>query len=167
LMSDLPVQPLFLPLIHELARHAAAHEQTPLFHPVGAVVDPRGRERASTDDATTAVTSPDGRKRRLTSGQSGIELDTVGFYEAERASGARVLVAANLDSAESDLSALDPDELQAALRPAGRPAETATAITNAEAGARQTWWRSVLLALLLLMAAETILGNAKGLKTTS
>ncbi len=167
LMSDLPVQPLFLPLIHELARYASAHEDTPLFHRVGAAVTMAGGRNGKNTDPARSVTSPLGRKENLVAGTSGIELQIPGFYEAERLSGARYLVAANVDSGESDLTALDPDELVAAIRPGGRPAESPIAVTPAEAGARQTWWRLALLAVLLLMAAETIFGNARGQKAAS
>ncbi len=167
LMSDLPVQPLFLPLIHELARYASAHEDTPLFHRVGAAVTVAGGRNGRITDPARSVTSPLGRKEPLAAGTSGIELQIPGFYEAERGSGARYIVAANVESAESDLSTLDPDELVAAIRPGDRPAESPISVTPAEAGARQTWWRLALLAALLLMAAETILGNARGQKAAS
>lgn len=167
LMSDLPVQPLFLPLIHELARYASAHEDTPLFHRVGAAVTLAGGRNGQNTDPARAVTSPLGRKENLGVGASGIELQLPGFYEAERVSGARYIVAANVDSGESDLSALDADELAAAIRPRGRPAESPITVTPAEAGARQTWWRLALLVVLLLMAAETIFGNARGQKAAS
>lgn len=165
--SDLPVQPLFLPLIHELARYAAAHENTPLFHRVGAAVTLAGGRNGRNDDPARAFTSPLGRKENLAAGASGIELQLPGFYEAERASGARHVVAVNLESGESDLSVLDPDELEAAIRPGGRPAEASISVTPAEAAARQTWWRMALLGVLLLMAAETIFGNARGRKAAS
>ncbi len=167
LMSDLPVQPLFLPLIHELARYASAHEDTPLFHRVGAAVTLAGGRNGKGADPARSVTSPLGRKENLAAGASGIELQMPGFYEAERVSGGRYLVAANVDAGESDLSALDPDELVAAIRPGGRPADSPITVTPAEAGARQTWWRLALLAVLLLMAAETIFGNARGQKAAS
>lgn len=167
LISDLPVQPLFLPLIHELARYAAAHEDTPLFHRVGAAVTVAGGKNGRNVDPARSVTSPLGRKENLVAGANGIELQMPGFYEAERASGARYIVAANLESGESDLSALDPDEFEAAIRPGGRPAESPITVTPAEAAARQTWWRLALLAVLLLMAAETFFGNARGQKAAS
>ncbi len=166
LMSDLPVQPLFLPLIHELARYASAHEDTPLFHRVGAAVTVAGGRKGKNSDPARSVTSPLGRKENLAAGTSGIELQIPGFYEAERVSGTRYMVAANVDSGESDLSTLDPDELLAAIRPGGRAAESPITLTTAEAGARQTCWRLALLAVLLLMAAETIFGNARGQRAT-
>ena len=111
--------------------------------------------------------SPLGRKEKVEPGAAGLELNAVGFYEIEHASGARSLIAANVDSAESDLTSLDPDELQAAIRPAGQKAAPAIEVTALEASARQTWWRLALLAVILLMVAETVLGNAKGQKATS
>lgn len=168
LMSDLPVQPLFLPLIHELARHASAHENTPLYHRVGAAVEVSGEGLgAARRDRAVVVISPAGRPLSLAEGVTGIELQAPGFYEIQDNSSTRRFIAANLDAGESDLTALDPDELAAAVRPAVRSNENTIAVTEAEAGARQNWWRLALLAVVLLMGAETVFGNARGQKATS
>jgi hypothetical protein len=167
-MSDLPVQPLFLPLIHELARYAAAHKEAPLYHRVGSAVDLRNKETGPAADPVTVVVSPSGRGDKLGESASGFEVQATGFYEAVRKSGGRSFMAANIDPAESDLTSLTQDELGAAVRPAGSaPDPAATALTPAEGGARQSWWRLALASLLLLLAMEAVLANTRGQRATS
>jgi hypothetical protein len=166
LMSDLPVQPLFLPLIHELARYASAHRETPLYQRVGSSIDIAGRTEPGLEDPPVTVVLPSGRKEKIAEGSSGIELQAVGFYETTRASGARGVTAANIDSAESDLTALEPGELEAALRRASRSVNPEVAVSPGEQGARQSWWRLALLSVALLMLLETLFGNTKAPRVT-
>lgn len=167
IMSDLPVQPLFLPLIHELARYASAHKEAPLYHRVGAAIDFRDKQNASVTDPVQTVADPAGRSEKLADGTPGIELEQAGFYDATRRSGSREAVAVNVDAAESDLTWLRQEELVAAVRPAqGAPAGTA-ALSPREDGARQSWWRLALLSLVLLMAFEGLLANTRGQKAAS
>ncbi len=166
-MSDLPVQPLFLPLIHELARYVSAHKDEPLYHRVGGAVDLRGKEKPAGADPVTAFVLPSGRKETRAEGATGLEPQDVGFYEAIRGSGAPSLIAVNLDPAESDLTTLDQEELGAAVRPAGRLPEPALALTPAEEGVRQSWWRLALMSLALLMVLETVFANSRGQRAPS
>jgi hypothetical protein len=160
-MSDLPVQPLFLPLIRELARYVSAHQETPRYHRVGGSVDLRGKDTKPGADPLTALLSPSGRREEMRAGTSGIELQEIGFYETVRESGIRRIIAANIDPTESDLTSLDQEELAAAVRPAGRLPDPALTATPAEGSARQSWWRVALLSLALLMVLETILANSR------
>lgn len=160
-MSDLPVQPLFLPLIHELARYVSAHQEAPLYHRVGAAVDLRGKETAAVADPVTSIVSPSGGKERMAEGASGFEPQEPGFYEAVRGSGARRMFAVNIDTAESDLTSLDPKDLEAAVRPVVRMPDRSLAPPPAEDGARQSWWRMTLMSLLLLLGIETAFANTQ------
>ena len=162
-MSDLPVQPLFLPLVHELARYASSHESTPLFHRVGSAADFRATDANPRADRVESVTRPDGRRERLPEGVTSVELDAPGFFEARRASGRTDIVGANLDVAESDLTTLDQGELQAALRPA-RPLTESQAAPDAGPDAAREWWKAALVALLLLTLTEAVLANERGRK---
>lgn len=167
LMSDLPVQPLFLPLIHELARYASAHQDAPLYHRVGGAFDlGEGQPKASAAEPASVVT-PSGRKKTLAAGASGIELEETGFYEARRGPGPPGAIAVNIDTAESDLTSLDEEELTAALRPGGQTSEPARMAVPLEAAARQLWWRAALLSVALLMVLEAILGASPRPKTAS
>jgi hypothetical protein len=95
-----------------------------------------------------------------------LELDEQGIYEVRpnAAVGARPeAIAVNLDPAESDLTAIDPRELVAAVTgkatpTAARPIETQE-MTREESERRQGLWWYLLLAGLLLLAAETAISN--------
>ncbi len=167
LMSNFPVQPLFLPLIHELARYASAHQDAPLYHRVGGAFPlGDGRDAAPAGRPATVI-SPSGRRQTLEAGVLGFELDEAGFYEASRGSAPASVIAVNIDSAESDLTSLDREELEAALRPTGPAEGPARPAGPLEEGSRQTWWRASLLAVVLLMGLESLLGTARGQKPAS
>ncbi len=72
-------------------------------------------------------------------------------------------MAVNADRRESDLTMLDPDELAGAItgRAGGRAPGNlvARALTPAEQEGRQALWRYLLVAVLLLLAADTMLSN--------
>jgi len=167
LMSDLPVQPLFLPLMHELARYASAHQAAPLYHRVGGAFDFKGAGAAPGASQPASVVSPSGRKQTLDAGGAGIELDEPGFYEASRGATPLPAIAVNTDAAESDLTSSDPEELVAALRPAGPTEFPARAPASVEESDGRVWWRAALLVVALLMALEAVLGTARGPKTAS
>jgi hypothetical protein len=166
-MSDLPVQPLFLPLIHELARYASAHQDAPIYHRVGGAFDLGDGKTAGGSSLAATVVSPSGGRLTLAAGTSGIELDEAGFYEAQRGSGPPRVVAVNIDTAESDLTSLDREELDSALRRGGRTPEPARMTTAPEVGTRQRWWRAALVSVALLMLLEAVLGAVPGQKTAS
>ena len=69
----------------------------------------------------------------------------------------------NLDPAESELSALDPAELVAAVTGHATPAAQQTAepqeMTREETERRQSLWWYLLMAGLLLLAIETVISN--------
>jgi len=166
-MSDFPVQPLFLPLVHELARYASAHQDAPLYHRVGGAFDLGDGRDAAPGGRSATVVSPSGRRQTLEASVLGLELDEAGFYEASRGSAPPRAIAVNIDTSESDLTSLDLEELEAALRPTGPAEGPARPATPLEDGARQSWWRASLLAMVLLMALESLLGAARGQKTAS
>ncbi|MBX7187392.1 MAG: BatA and WFA domain-containing protein [Vicinamibacteria bacterium] len=161
LTSDLPVQPLFLPLIHELARYVSAHQDVPLYYRVGGAFEV-GSSRYPAALSPATVVSPSGRKQTLAAGVSAVELEEPGFYEAARGSGPPASVAVNIDTAESDLTMLDQEEMEAALRPAAASSPPVRVATQPEDGARQLWWRVALLSVALLLALEAVLGAARG-----
>jgi hypothetical protein len=69
----------------------------------------------------------------------------------------------NLDPAESDLARMDPQELVAAVvgraTPLDARPETAEELSPQDAEKRQGLWWYLLAAGLLLLAAETVVGN--------
>jgi hypothetical protein len=159
--NDLALQPVFLPFLHRLVRHAAGHVESPAWHTVGEALDLTGQPSLGKE---ATVLAPSGERVPLPEGARGIELAAPGFYEVRSAgSDAAVEIAAvNVDRAESDLAALDPEELAGEVRHAG--AGTAgqrpePALTTGEQEDRQALWRYLLMAALALLAMETVLSN--------
>lgn len=160
--SDLPFHPLWVPLVHQLARRSMAGRESRAWF-----TSPHALNLA-TEGAVT-VESPSGERVRLEpdSQQTTVELRERGFYEVRggaTAIGAGRPIAVNVDLVESDLSHMDPAELVAALtenneRGAGPSARAPFQGTAQELERRQAIWWYLLLAALLLLAAETLFSN--------
>lgn len=159
--NDLPVQPVFLPLVQSLVRHAAGWTPQRPWEMVGQVLALSDGRR----NALVAV-APSGERTRWTEDDSlrSLPLREQGFYEIRDGDAvvpSRV-VAVNTDPRESELGAFAADELSRAASPAGTANATATATTTlslAERERRQTLWWYVLVVALLLLAAESLLSN--------
>lgn len=160
--NDLPVQPVFLPLVQSLVRHAAGWTPQRPWETVGQVLALSGARKG---EGLVAV-SPSGERTRWTEDDSlrSLPLRAQGFYEirdADAVAPSRV-VAVNPDPTESELGAFAPDELSRAVSPAGTVNATVAATTTlslAERERRQTLWWYVLVVALLLLAAESLLSN--------
>lgn len=159
--NDLPLQPVFLPFLHQAAKYAAGYREERPWAIVGEAVNP------AAGDTPTVVVTPSGAHLRLgTPGApASVELTEQGFYEIRRAGGAgnaARIVAANVDLAESDLTPLDEELLATAVAPRaprGGEARAAEAITPAALERRQSVWWYLLAAAFLLLGAETLLSN--------
>jgi hypothetical protein len=163
--SDLALKPVFLPLVHQLTRYLGQYEQTSSWSTVGQVVDLSVLLKTKTD---RVVMTPAGERVQYGAADPAIlELNEHGAYEirAAAAPGARPdRIAVNIDPAESDLTALDPAELVAAVT--GRAAqataatgEAAAELTPEEAEKHQNLWWYLLIAGVLLLAAEMVVAN--------
>ncbi|HEX6057729.1 MAG TPA: BatA domain-containing protein, partial [Gemmatimonadaceae bacterium] len=91
--SDLALQPVYLPFVHQLARHAAAYADARAWRTVGEGLElPRAADGAAAHDAAgapTVVVAPSGARTRIAAdGARRVVLDEAGFYEIERAGGA-------------------------------------------------------------------------------
>ena len=170
--SDLPLQPVYLPFVHQVAKRGAGYTEEQTWFSVGQAVDladRRGGGPASRDagarDELVAQTPSGGRVVIPSGAQRALALREQGFYDVRRPgdrSTTRV-IAANLDLGESDLAPLDLQEFAAAVRPSnaglagsGGEAETATA---EERERRQAIWWYLLIGAFVLLAAETVLSN--------
>jgi hypothetical protein len=161
--NDLPVQPVFLPLVQSLVRHAAGWSPERTWETVGQVLSVAD---GSTNRAASVAVAPSGARTRWSEGDSArsLPLREQGFYEIRSAAAVvpTRVVAVNPDPAESELGAFAPEELSRAVAPVG-PATAATAgtttLTAAERERRQTLWWYVLIAAVLLLAAESLLSN--------
>jgi len=163
--SDLPQTPVFLPLIHQIVKYLAQYERTTEWTTVGQVVDLSAMLKSRAD---RIVMTPSGNRVTVPSSDPGVvELNEQGVYEIRAATagatGRAERIAVNLDPAESDLSVVDPQELVAAVT--GRASAAATGqtaaaeISAADAEKQQGLWWYLLLAGMLLLAAETAIAN--------
>jgi len=169
--NDLPLQPVFLPVAHQLAKYAAAYADERPWSVVGQVAnlpsifrDSAGPAEAATQVEYVAV-APSGARTRITATEKPtVELTEQGFYELQRAGGRsepRVL-AVNVDLAESDLASVEPELLTGAMvarAGADSTASAAEAATPLELERRQGMWWYLLVAVLLLLAGETLFSN--------
>jgi hypothetical protein len=186
--NDLPLQPVFLPFVHQAAKFTSGYREEPPSMTVGQVVDPAlllGDERradgdSSASNANTAgssasgyeVTTSSGVRERLVPDEmaTSFELREPGFYTVRRAgsgnaAGAERVVAANVDRTESDLSALDVELVATAVLPrtsaadSGGTAAAAQDLTPELRERRQGGWWFLLAAALVLLASESLLSN--------
>jgi hypothetical protein len=163
--TDLPVKPVYLPLVHQLVRYLARYEQTPSWLTVGQVVDLASM--AAEIRADRIVVTPSGRRTTQRANSPGLlELTEQGIYEIRAAgstTGRPLAIAVNIDPAEADLAPLDPAELVAAVtgRATAETAETAAAepVSREDAEKRQALWWYLLFAGVLLLSAETVISN--------
>jgi uncharacterized membrane protein len=174
--TDLPLQPVFLPFVHELAKYAGRYGEARAWFTAGDVLDlSRHGELTSpfvTDSGAGAASSPlvlespTGRRMPMT--PSGAEhlatLNEQGFYELRglgTAAGSGRPIAVNVDPKESDLTRFDPKELVAAVTATpgvvARGSGEASVPADLERG-QSIWWY-LLVGALMLLAAETVLSN--------
>jgi hypothetical protein len=177
--TSLALEPVFLPLVHQLVRHAAGRSPQRPWHTVGQIVDvtdsPRGAwpggepgarpgAQHGAGDGALLVTAPSGRAADIDAARGLLTLAEPGFYEVRHAGTGGTTVAlhaANTDAAEADLAPLDPDELAAAVTSAataGREA-AAVALPREEQERRQSLWLYLLITAFALVTAETVLAN--------
>jgi hypothetical protein len=170
--NDLVLKPVFVPLIHQVARYLGQVEQQPAWHNAGQVIDVSQQVAALTsggtdERVTSAMVVAPGGDRQTVSSAAGMSLDLreQGFYEirpqGSATSGRPYTVAANIDPAESDLASMDAQEFtagatgRASLTAADRP----TDVKPEESERRQSMWWYLLLVGFVLLVAESILAN--------
>jgi aerotolerance regulator-like protein/VWA domain-containing protein len=164
--SDLALKPVFVPFVHRALRHLGSYREPKPFRTVGDIVDPGLQAPARGSDVSRVALAPSGQRISLDGdGPEVLELAEQGFYEFRtqgRDSDPPVVVASNVNLAESDLTAVDPQEIVAAAmgRAGGTAASGPTAPPSDEAqeSAQRVWWY-LLFAGLLLLGAETVVAN--------
>jgi len=167
--NDFPVKPVFLPFVHQVGRHLVAYRQPQQWMTIGDVLDPSRMGAAPNSDIRT-VLSPSGARIALDpEGGDVVTLEEQGFYElreqATGSGGASATIAANVDLSESDLSAMDPAEVVAAVGGGGAGPDGeggAFEMTDATREATQRFWWYLLFAAAVLLAAETLVANGVG-----
>ena len=163
--NDLPRRAAFVPFLHRLIEVAAGHEQTPLAYRVGESVDiggafglPPPAGEAAVAAGEVLIEAPSG-ERSVLADAAALRLAETGFFRARRP-GSSVFreIAVNAPLPESDLRALDEDEVRIGAAPSMTPAgdgEDPSALRRAGFGA---WWL-LLAGLLALLAVETRAAN--------
>jgi hypothetical protein len=161
--NDFALQPVFLPFVHQITKSLAGFRPPAPSQTVGDVVDLKSLPELAVGG--------DGRAALVATGPSGeavpigdvLELEAQGFYGLGRGGTELAVLAANVDVRESDLTAVDVEELGAALAPAGSAAATTQAAaaeqTPGERESAQGLWRYLVLAVLLLLVAEVFVAN--------
>ncbi|MFL5582407.1 MAG: BatA domain-containing protein [Gemmatimonadaceae bacterium] len=172
--NDMPVQPVWVPFVHGLARHAASWTEPRQWLSVGQVLDPaQDLAGAASDSADWVARTPAGATEVVAGGaRRTLTLSQQGFYLLRRQGEAAIAarpVAVNLDTRESDLAPMDPEELRAAVLNSGSgasPSGASAEVDDSPAARerRQAVWWYLLAAALVLLAAEAAVSNRRAMR---
>ncbi|MFL6256156.1 MAG: VWA domain-containing protein, partial [Pyrinomonadaceae bacterium] len=159
--SDLPLTPVYLPLVQQMVRYLGEREVS-AWHRLGqAFVVAKEAEGGA-----PAVDTPSGARLK----QGGVSKDgellltgrEPGFYRLRYSAGYD-FAAVNVDGREGDFAKLNEEEFLAAFTGGDPAAPRASDATERESGeeieARQRAWWPLLLVALLLLAAESVLAR--------
>lgn len=166
--NDLPLQPVFLPLVQRSARHLAEWVEEPISYTTGSALDLAALTERVQATEELAVDAPSGGTDVMAVQGAAVRLDEAGFYtiRAGRSAEGGALVAVNPPVEESDLTAVDSDELVAAVSAPPTADSIVTAGPDAPLGPtelerRQALWWYLLLAAGLILGIESILANRR------
>ena len=162
--NDFALKPVYLPFVHRTMRHLAGYSEPAPWLTVGQVLDASFGVTAG-QPATGVVLTPSGRRVSLDDeGAEVLELGEQGFYEmrGRAADSVTGVVASNVDTAESDLTPIDPREIVAAATggPDAARQANASAPPTPEAQERsQRLWGYMLCLGIVLLGADTLISN--------
>jgi hypothetical protein len=164
--TDLPIRSVFLPFVHRAATHLVAYVPAQPWSTVGQILDTSRAGAHKGQSVPTLVLTPSGTRLPVSGdGTEVIELAEQGFYELRgdsNAAGDMAVVASNVDPAEADLAAMDPQDIVAASTGESQSdgGQTAAAPQTPETRERnqRLWWYLLCLGAALL-AAETVVSN--------
>jgi hypothetical protein len=159
--SDLPQRPVFLPFVHRTVRHLANYKEPQPWVTVGQVLDPSA---TAVLRGQRMVLTPSGKRVPIEDeGSDVVELNEQGFYELRGENNNVTVVAVNVEPAEADLTPMDPKEIVAAAVGLSGSGEGGTAsgvpLTPEAKEKNQRLWWYLLLAGILLLAADTLISN--------
>ena len=157
--GDFPIQPAYLPFLHRLVLYTSGRDATTLARSTGqSWLLPGALEQPAVLTPGGAILRPD--------------RDTVGSTVALRESGVYALyegrvqgepaglLAVNAPTYESDLTPVDARELLLGVRQSAAARDAIHDIpTPAEVEGRQRLWRLLLVAVAVLLLAETLVAN--------
>lgn len=161
--TDFPVQPVFLPFVHQVVRYLAAYEPPELAARLGQPLD-IARIPGVAAASELVVETPSGRRVpwRTSAGEPAPELTEPGFYTVRPVGAATAaVIAANPVPEESDLAALDVAAVERRLTPseAGAAQGGLATLSPAERERRQALWWYLLVGVLSALLAESVLAN--------
>jgi len=158
--NDLPLTPLYLPLIRQMTRFLGERE-TKTWNPIGQAFT----VAAAKDGALPAVDAPSGERlterKQTATGELIVNAKEPGFYRLRYADKAD-FAAVNVDTKESDLTKLSVEEFVASVTGADPKAQTTAAnekLTSEEVESRQRVWWWLLIVALLLFLTEAVLSR--------
>ncbi len=159
--NDLPLSPLYLPLVRQMARYLGEREER-AWQPLGQTF----AARAAKNGEPPAVDAPGGERlterNQTATGELLVQARENGFYRL-RYPETSEFTAVNLDSKESDLTRLNVDEFVAAVTGADAKDVAANAanakLSKEEIEAKQRVWWLLLLAAAALFVAEAVLSR--------
>jgi hypothetical protein len=166
--NDLALKPVYLPFVHQVIRHLGTYEEPATWFTVGQVVDPVHLLQSAGFGLQTGtgalILTPSGRRIEQSGTPTPVQLDEAGFYEVRGRSSQQgsVTIASNVDTAESDLTTLDTQEMKAALAggAGGNSVHGEEAVATPEdQERRQNFWWYLLMAGIALLALETFVSN--------
>ncbi len=153
--SDLPLKPIFLPLIHQIAAYLARPQIKRESLVIGQPIFWSGFDSSQ----EVKVIFPDGAERELPPRTASFnETEQAGIYRFSQRGG-EASFAVNLDRRESDPQALSPADFLARLSRSSEDAQVAGVfggadVSEVERERTQKFWRLALFVLLLLLIAE-------------
>ena len=174
--TNLPLQPVFLPFMHQLGKHVGRYADPRTSFTAGEVLDlsrhgeltaPFLKGRAADSLTELVLAAPSGAKERVTATGPNhlIALHEQGFYELrgqDTPVGSGRPLAVNLDPSETDLAHVDPNDIVVAVTSGDAQRQMGSdfnAATPQDQERRQKLWWYLLLGALLLMAVETTISN--------
>jgi len=162
--NNLPVKAFYLPMIYQILEYVVSQKKGQRSFQVGNAI-PLGAYGLSPGDLKhISILTPSGKKTVPRSLLFEASTDA-GIYEVQRADskGPVTMFAVNVDSRESDLSAMPPADLQTTIRQV-----TENEVESASFGAQalesqvendQKLWRFAILFAIVLLLGETWLAN--------
>lgn len=159
--GDLVLQPVFVPFVQQMVRHAASNRESRAAFTVGNVVDVNA---FAPGDRDAVVLTPKGERIRIAGSTSArsLRIADAGIYQI-RGTGdgaATQMLAANVDPAESDVTPVGANLFNDAItaRSAAGSALPAALQPRDREGRQNLWWYLLLIAFAFL-AIETFVGN--------
>ena len=173
--NDLALKPVYLPFVHRLVEYLADYSPSQPWSLAGQVLNLAEQDgllaSAGLSDADLVAIAPSGDRIPVSEGARAgfLTMTEQGVYEVHDAtttSDFPLTLAVNVDLTESDLTAVDPEELaisltgrmvdgQAAVAPTGE----ARVFASEDLEQRQGIWWYLLIAVFMLFVAETVVSN--------